>query len=105
MFQFMRTWGQRPALLVAKQGHRVKDGGSQGLQTTGAVCVHPSQLPQADLAPGRCKPCTGGVDGAVGLSGACSQAIVSETEQGCCSQGSSHGRQRAHPGWQGQVLT
>lgn len=90
MFQGMETWGRRPAPPVAKRGHRVRDGGEQGLQTTsGCVCLshagsHGQDRLQADALPAQevlmeLQACVGG---------ACSQAVVSETEHGCYNQGS-----------------
>lgn len=57
MFQGTETWGRRPALPVAKRGHRVRDGGEQGLRTTSG-CVRSSHASshgqdrlQADALP------------------------------------------------------
>lgn len=90
MFQDTETGGRRPALPVAKRGHRVRDGGEQGLQTTsGCVCLSHTSSPgqawlQADALP--VQEVLMELQACVGV---CSQAVVSETEQGCCDRGSS----------------
>lgn len=93
MFQDTGTWGPS-ALLVAKRGHPVRDGGEQGLQTTsGCVCSSHASSPgqarlQADALPAQevlMEP--------QACVGASSQAVVSEAKEGCCGQGS--GRMQA----------
>ena len=91
MFQDTETWGRRPALPVAKQGHHVRDGGEQGLQTTSgcARLSHASSPRQARLQADAL-PVQEVLMEPRACVGACSQAVMSETEQGCCNQGSGH---------------
>jgi len=84
-------WGRRPALPVAKRGHRVRDGGEQWLQTTsGCVCLaHTSSPGQAQLQADAL-PVQEVLMELWACTGACSQVVVSEAEEGCCNQGSGH---------------